>query len=66
MNSKILITLNATPNTRHTTTAQTGAYLFLNVTDVADVRWEGIRFEVKNVEDERFSLYCADFEVMPG
>lgn len=43
-----------------------GAYLFLNVTDVADVRWEGIRFEVKNVEDERFSLYCADFEVMPG
>jgi hypothetical protein len=43
-----------------------GAYLFLSVTDVADTGWEGIRFEVKNIEDERFSLYCRDFKTIAG
>lgn len=41
-----------------------GAYVCLNVQDVSNDGWDGVRFKADNIEgDCRLSLYCRSFDV---
>ena len=35
---------------------------YINITDVSDHQMEGIRYKVKEEENEVFSFYCRTFE----
>lgn len=36
--------------------------LFIEITDISNYQWEGIKYKVKEEEEETFAFYCKSFE----